>query len=52
MYEPGLGDDGKIDATTKRLSEYDMDRIANLILELYERIKEINRAADEHQDGP
>jgi hypothetical protein len=50
VYEPGLGDEGKIDATTKRLSDYDMDRIANRILELYEHIKDVNRAADEHQD--
>ena len=48
VYDPGLGDEGKIDATTKRLSEYDMDRIANRILELYENIKGINRGADEH----
>ena len=50
VYEPGLGDEGKIDATTKRLSDYDLDRIANRTLELYERIKDVNRAADEHQD--
>jgi len=48
VYEPGLGDDGKIDATTKRLSDYDMDRIANRIFELYEHIKGVNRGADEH----
>jgi hypothetical protein len=43
IFEAGPGDDGAIDATTKRLTDYDADRIANRIFELYEKIKDMNR---------
>jgi hypothetical protein len=43
IFEPRLGDQGKIDATTKRLTDYDADRIANRIFDLYLQINGMNR---------
>jgi hypothetical protein len=43
IIEAGPGDDGTIDATTKRLTDYDADRIASRIFELYGQIKDKNR---------
>jgi hypothetical protein len=43
IIDAGPGDDGSIDATTKRLSDYDADRIAMRIFDLYRKIKDMNR---------
>lgn len=43
IMDAGPGDSGKIDATTKRLSDYDADRIAMRIFDLYLKIKDMNR---------
>jgi len=45
IFKPEFADEGKIDATTRNLIDYDAYAIAKRIVELYDKVQRLNYEA-------